>query len=88
MKGALQKAEETFNASDKTLSGLSAAIRSLQEQLSEELPLDEESENEKKAELAAARKESEGRARSLHANLAANRAILRNVQETGFLSFR
>ena len=81
MKGALQKAEEAFNASDKTLSGLSAAIRSLQEQLSEELPLDEESENEKKAELAAARKESEGRARSLHANLAANRAILRNVQE-------
>ena len=82
MKAALEKAEKDFHESEKRLGELTAAIRSLEEQLSEELDLDKEQELQKKEVLKQAREEAAAASRQVHARLVKNGDALQGIRET------
>ena len=81
LRARLKSAEDAFNASDRRVGELRAAIGSLEEQLSEKLELDREAEEKRKAELTAEIKEAEEKAKLVSARHAANLAVLRSIGE-------
>ncbi len=80
MRRALQEAQAGFNASDKRLGELGAAIGQLNEQLSTACELDREAEREKKAALSQARRAAEEQSKQVHIRLAANESAWRSIR--------
>ena len=81
LKEDLKNAEQAFTASDKKAADLKAAIKSLEEQLTEKIELDQEAETRKKTECTAKRQEFENRIKLIHSRLTANETALANIQE-------
>lgn len=79
-KARLKQAEESFNASDKRIGELKAAIKGLEEQMTEPLGFEREAEEQTKAALAQARREAEQKAKAVGVRLAANRGALKNIE--------
>ena len=76
----LKNAEDAFHASDKKISGLRETIRSLTEQLSEQLDLDRDAEIKKKDALNEERKDVEVRAKRVSTRLSTNRTALHHIE--------
>ena len=81
LKARLKRAEEAFNASDKRIGELRAAIEGLEEQLAEKIELDKEAGLRQKSELTEERKEADRKSKTLSARLSANRAALTNIRD-------
>jgi exonuclease SbcC len=81
MRASLKKAESEFNDSDKKLGELSAAIKSLEESLSNAFDLDKDYELQKKVGLSKTRNEAAEESKRVHARLVTNRSALNSIQE-------
>ena len=76
----IRQAETEYNASDKKIAELKAAIKGLEEQLAEKLDFDETAARQKKAELAEARERAEDAAKGINSRLNINRTALINIK--------
>ena len=80
LKRRLKKAEDDFIASDKKLGELNAAIRGLEEQLTEKLESDKDTESRKKNALTEEKKDADSKAKAVSSRLSANRSALKNIE--------
>ena len=80
LKRRLKKAEDDFIASDKKLGELNAAICGLEEQLTEKLESDKDTESRKKNALTEEKKDADSKAKAVSSRLSANRSALKNIE--------
>ena len=76
----LKNAEEAYQTSDKKIIALQEAIRSLTEQLNEQLDLDRETETRKRDELNELRKDVDAQAKRVSTRLSTNRTAHQNIE--------
>ena len=80
MKKALEKAQAAFEACDKKIAGLKAAVKELEESLTDRPELDKDAELLRKDEITRERAGAEARAKALSVRATANRQAQVNIQ--------
>ena len=79
IRESIRAAQDEYNASDKKIASLSAAIKGLQEQLAEKLDVDGDAVRQKKQELTASIAAADTKAKEINSRLNTNRTALRNI---------